>query len=77
MSNNNVPLGLTPQQKRALDFVRDYNARNNGVSPTYSEIADALGLRSRGNVNRLICDLEARGHVRRSPGLHRSLALCA
>lgn len=41
--------------------------------PNYSEIADGLGNRSKGNVHRLIVALEERGAIRRIPGKARAI----
>ncbi|HSR56482.1 MAG TPA: transcriptional repressor LexA, partial [Alphaproteobacteria bacterium] len=45
----------------------------NGVSPSFDEMKDALGLKSKSGIHRLITGLEERGFVRRLP--HRARAL--
>lgn len=67
-------LGLTRMQKRALDFIVEY-AGKNGVTPSYTEIRDALGLKSKSNINRLVEALHDRGHIERTPKMARSIAL--
>lgn len=68
-------LGLTPRQRECKDFIAAYMARNAGVSPSYDEIRQALGLSSRSHVLRLITGLEDRGHLEREPFRHRTLKL--
>ncbi len=55
---------MTPQQKRLLDFVRAYHAEY-GRGPTHRELCDALGTRSRGNVNKQLRALADYGFLRR------------
>ena len=69
-----VPLGLTVEQRRALEFIRDF-VKANGKSPTYQEIADALGLRSKAGVARLINALVERGHIAHMPARARSIVV--
>lgn len=64
-------MGLTPQQNQCLGFIADYSGER-GVPPSYQEIADYLGLRSKSGVNRLMCGLEERGRIRRVPSKARA-----
>lgn len=64
---------LTHSQLRTLEFISSYLSSHNGVAPSYMEIGDALGLRSKSNVNRLVTALVDRGYLRRIP--HRARAL--
>ena len=66
--------GLTAMQRRGLALIRD-SLEANGVSPSYDELAGALGLKSKSGVHRLVEQLEARGYVTRLRGRRRSLAL--
>lgn len=66
--------GLTKRQADALGFIRNYHAEH-GITPTYSEIMDALGLASKSGVNRIVVGIEERGFIRRLPGRARSIAL--
>ncbi len=63
---------LTRKQHELLLFI---NRRLNetGVSPSFDEMKDALGLRSKSGIHRLITGLEERGFIRRLP--HRARAL--
>ncbi len=63
---------LTKKQYELLLFI---NKRLNeqGVSPSFDEMKEALGLRSKSGIHRLITGLEERGFIRRLP--HRARAL--
>jgi len=67
-------LGLTQRQHDALVFIRGFIAAR-GHSPSFTEIGEALGLHSKSGVSRLLDGLVERGHIVRTPGLARSLAL--
>lgn len=69
-----MSVSLTPRQAEAKVFIADYLAAH-GHAPTYSEIADALNLRSKSGVVQLIEALEARGHLRRLPHKTRALEI--
>jgi len=64
---------MTPQQQRTLDLVRLYS--ENGLALSYREIAQQMSLSSTSAVARLVDRLVASGHLTRSPGRARSLAL--
>jgi repressor LexA len=63
---------LTRKQYELLSFI---NARlkETGISPSFDEMKDALNLRSKSGIHRLITALEDRGFIRRLP--HRARAL--
>ena len=63
---------LTRKQLQLLEFI---NARvtRDGVPPSFDEMKDALDLRSKSGIHRLISALEERGFIRRLP--HRARAL--
>lgn len=63
---------LTRKQKELLLLIRDRMA-GDGVPPSFDEMKDALGLRSKSGIHRLITGLEERGFIRRLP--HRARAL--
>lgn len=56
---------LTRRQHQLLTFLHDRIALG-GVSPSFDEMAEALGLASKANIFRLLSALEIRGFVRRS-----------
>jgi len=52
----------TDRERQTLEFVHAYVARN-GVAPKLREIADHLGIRSRGTVHRYLRSLEDQGLI--------------
>jgi hypothetical protein len=67
-------MGLTKRQRDLMIFMRDYMDQN-GVSPSFDEMVEALGLSSKSGIHRMITALEERGFVRRLPGRARALEL--
>jgi repressor LexA len=63
---------LTKKQYQLLMFI-DKRLRASGVSPSFDEMKDALDLKSKSGIHRLISGLEERGFIRRLP--HRARAL--
>lgn len=63
---------LTKKQYELLVFI-DQRLKDTGVSPSFDEMKDALGLASKSGIHRLITGLEERGFIRRLP--HRARAL--
>ncbi len=63
---------LTRKQYDLLMFI-DQKLRETGVSPSFDEMRDALNLKSKSGIHRLIGNLEERGFIRRLP--HRARAL--
>ena len=64
---------LTRRQRQLLDYLRDYQAREQGISPSYDEIKEHMGLASRSGAHRLVCQLEERGYIRRLPARSRAI----
>ena len=63
---------LTQKQKDLLTFIHG-RMQETGVPPSFDEMKDALDLRSKSGIHRLITALEERGFIRRLP--HRARAL--
>ncbi|MFQ5562903.1 MAG: transcriptional repressor LexA [Parvularculaceae bacterium] len=63
---------LTRKQHELLVFINE-RIKETGVSPSFDEMKDALDLRSKSGIHRLITALEERGFIRRLP--HRARAL--
>ncbi len=63
---------LTKKQHELLMYINRC-LRRHGVSPSFDEMKDALGLKSKSGIHRLITGLEERGFIRRLP--HRARAL--
>jgi repressor LexA len=70
--NNKVRDMLTRKQYELLTFI-DGHIRENGVSPSFEEMKDALSLKSKSGIHRLITALEERGFLKRLA--HRARAL--
>ena len=60
---------LTRKQYQLLTFIHQ-TLRGSGISPSYDEMKEALGLKSKSGIHRLITGLEERGAIRRLP--HRA-----
>jgi len=63
---------LTRKQHELLCFIHDRLAET-GVSPSFEEMKDALDLKSKSGVHRLISALEERQFIRRLPNRARAL----
>lgn len=63
---------LTRKQHELLQYIRA-RLEDTGISPSFDEMKDALGLKSKSGVHRLITGLEERGFIRKLP--HRARAL--
>lgn len=63
---------LTRKQHELLMFINE-RIKETGVSPSFDEMKEALDLRSKSGIHRLITALEERGFIRRLP--HRARAL--
>ncbi len=63
---------LTRKQLELLDYIR-IRVDQDGVPPSFDEMKDALGLKSKSGIHRLITALEERGFIRRLA--HRARAL--
>ena len=63
---------LTAKQRELLIFI-DGRLKQDGVSPSFDEMREALDLKSKSGVHRLISALEERGFIRRLPNRARAL----
>ncbi len=63
---------LTKKQKDLLVFIHERMGKED-VAPSFEEMKDALGLKSKSGIHRLISGLEERGYIQRLP--HRARAL--
>ncbi len=63
---------LTRKQHELLRFIQA-SLEESGVSPSFEEMKDALDLKSKSGVHRLISALEERGFIRRLPNRARAL----
>lgn len=67
-------VGLTRRMAQVVLLIRSYEAAN-GISPSYDELAEAMGYQSKSQVHRLIHSLIDRGYIEHLPGCARSLRL--
>jgi repressor LexA len=63
---------LTAKQRELLLFIDD-RLHESGISPSFDEMREALELKSKSGVHRLISALEERGFIRRLPNRARAL----
>ncbi|SKB45177.1 transcriptional repressor LexA [Sphingopyxis flava] len=63
---------LTPKQHELLHFIQQ-RLDASGISPSFEEMKEALGLKSKSGIHRLISALEERGFLRRLPNRARAL----
>ena len=65
---------LTKKQKQLLNYISTFQSRN-GVTPSYEEMKDALALKSKSGIHRLVLALEERGFVKRLAHKARALEI--
>src|SRR5258708_2808446 len=63
---------LTRKQHELLMFIHE-RMKESGIPPSFDEMKDALDLRSKSGIHRLIKALEERGFIRRLPNRARAL----
>src|SRR3984885_14816188 len=66
------PPMLTKKQHELLRFIHE-RLKETGVPPSFDEMKEALDLRSKSGIHRLIMALEERGFIRRLPNRARAL----
>nr|WP_312970703.1 hypothetical protein [Brucella intermedia] len=67
-------LSMTPRQKQAYDFIRSFIDQK-GYGPSYEEIQEAVGLKSKSGVHRIVHSLRDRGLIHVRPNLARCIEL--
>ena len=65
---------LTKKQSELLQFIND-RLRESGVPPSFDEMKEALDLKSKSGIHRLIMALEERGFIRRLANRARALEI--
>lgn len=65
---------LTISQRKTYEFVKQY-VHHHTYSPTVAEIANGIGIQSRGVVHRYLKALADKGYVRMMPHRHRNIQL--
>lgn len=63
---------MTERQKLVLDFIQTF-IKMKGFAPSYAEIAQGLGMRSKSNIHRLVHTLREKGLLQVKPHMIRSL----
>jgi repressor LexA len=63
---------LTRKQHELLMFIHE-RMKESGIPPSFDEMKDALDLRSKSGIHRLITALEERGFIRRLPNRARAM----
>jgi repressor LexA len=63
---------LTRKQFELLKFIHE-RLKESGIPPSFDEMKDALDLRSKSGIHRLITALEERGFIRRLPNRARAI----
>ncbi len=55
---------LTKKQKELFDYLKEYMS-NNQISPSFEEMKEAVNLKSKSGIHRLVSSLEERGFIKR------------
>ena len=66
--------GLSPRHKKVLDYIKSY-MKKTPVAPSYQEMMEATGYKSKNSINKIILQLEARKWITRLPGKTRSIQI--
>lgn len=56
---------MTHRERMLLDFIISYHRDHDGVSPSFTEMRDALGLHSKSGIHRMLSSLEEQNYIRR------------
>ncbi len=67
-----MPITLYKRQKQILDFIKQY-IQKNGLAPTLTEIANALGVSSLATVHEHLRAMEKKGVIKRFDGSVRGI----
>ena len=65
---------LTRKQKELFDFLKLYISENE-ISPSFEEMKNAVNLKSKSGIHRLITSLEQRGYIRRMKHKARAMEI--
>lgn len=63
---------MNPRDKAALVFIESY-IETHGYAPSFADIMDAVGEKSKGTVHNRIKRLVKSGHLAMAPGVSRSI----
>ena len=65
---------LTHQQEKLLQFISDFQNKIN-VTPSFDEMKDGLGLKSKSGIHRILSALEERGYIRKLNNRARAIEI--
>lgn len=65
---------LTPTAYKIYQFIKRY-LKENPYAPNTNEIAEGIGIKSRGAIPRYLKQLEDEGMIERTPGKHRNIRI--
>tara|TARA_A100001515_G_scaffold129937_1_gene116897 strand:- start:749 stop:982 length:234 start_codon:yes stop_codon:yes gene_type:complete len=75
MSKKRGKRPMTPKMLKLLQFIKNYSTKF-GYSPTFSEMANEMGYKSKNSVSSLILKLEERNELKRDySGYSRNIVL--
>ena len=64
--------GLSPKQKIVFDVIKDFIDQN-GVAPSYEELKQLIGSKSKSHVHAFVHQLMERGWIGKGNGRNRSI----
>ena len=64
--------GLTPKQKIVFDVIKDF-IKENGIAPSYEELKQLIGSKSKSHVHGFVHQLVERGWIGKGNGRNRSI----
>ncbi len=70
-----APASVTALQYRFLLVLQSHLSCGGGMAPTYQQLADEMGIKSKSHVARLVSECEERGWIKRLANKPRSLAM--
>lgn len=65
---------LTAKQQQLFDFI-EKSINESGISPSFDEMRDAVGLKSKSGIHRLVQSLQERGFIRQLKNKARALEI--
>ena len=68
---------LTKKHAQLRDFIERYGREHPGQSPSFDEMREALALKSKSGIHRMLVAMEERGVVRRIKNRSRAIQIVA
>ena len=66
---------LTANMSKVLKWITKYIEENKGISPSFDEIKDGVGIKNKSEVSRYIMSLKERGHLTKEDYKKRTIQL--